>query len=416
MRRLNTLVFIATAIYATLDKYLGIEVEFYVYLSFFLFVVINAYLIHRELLEASKVFGLIAFNVMIFLVATSEPFATGMHLHYVTSGAVALALYGYEQWKGAIFFVLLALVLDIITFTSGTSFIPYRDVSNEQARVFFVLNTLICASVCVYTFMIYSKINYESQKSLEENDSLIKQQNEQLIKANQELDRFVYSASHDLRSPLSSLTGLINLSKIETDEDLKTKYLNLMKERVKSMDSFIGEIIDYSRNSRLEVSRERLNLKQLLKVIMEELKYINGCDKVKVQWHVDSELYIESDETRLKIIFNNLITNAIKYRDEKKEDSYLKISAQTLDNQLAISIEDNGIGINENYLSRVFDMFYRAHDHSSGSGLGLYIVKETVAKLRGTINVKSTEWLGSVFTVTLPNILISNQIETARSI
>ncbi len=412
MRRLNTLVFVATALYATLDKYLGIEVEFYVYLSFFLFVIINAYLIHQGLLEGSKVFGLVAFNIMIFLVATSEPFATGMHLHYVTSGAVALALYGYEQWKGAIFFVVLALLLDIITFTSGTSFIPYRDVSTEQARVFFVLNTLICASVCVYTFMIYSKINYESQQSLEENESVIKEQNEQLLKANQELDRFVYSASHDLRSPLSTLTGLINLSNIETDEGLKTKYLNLMKERVKSMDSFISEIIDYSRNSRLEVSRKRLNLKRFFEVILEELKYINGSDKVEIQWCVDNGLYIESDETRLKIIFSNLITNVIKYRDEKKSNSYLKIRAQVLDSHLAISIEDNGIGINANYLSHVFDMFYRAHDHSSGSGLGLYIVKETVAKLQGTINVKSTEGLGSVFTVTLPNISISNQIET----
>jgi signal transduction histidine kinase len=207
----------------------------------------------------AKVFGLVLFNVMIFIVATSEPFSTGMYLQYVTAGSVALALYGYEQWKGALLFVLLSLILNVIVFTSEVSFIPWRAVESDQANVFFVINTLIAAVVSVYAFMFYSKTNYESELALKANENIIRNQNAELLKANEELDRFVYSASHDLRSPLATLTGLINLSKLEKDDAEKLKYLDLMKERIRAMDSFISEIIDYSRNSRVEVKKEDVN-------------------------------------------------------------------------------------------------------------------------------------------------------------
>lgn len=404
MNRLNALVVVATILFALLDFYLGIKVGIYVYIAFIGFTSINAFLIHRGFIDFAKVFGLLIFNVMIFLLATSEPFTTGMHLHYVTTGAVALALYGYEQWKWAILFVALSLTLDILTFTIDRSFIPWRDVDIEQARVFFVLNTMITASICVYTFMMYSKINYESEKSLQQNEKIIRLQNEELLKTNAELDRFVYSASHDLRSPLSTLTGLINLSKIETDDQMKLEYLDLMKSRVKSMDAFISEIIDYSRNSRLEVNQTPINLKDLLFKLTEELRYATGAERMDLLWEMPHDLVIYSDESRLKIVFSNLISNAIKYQDLEKELAWIKLKAAKNDaaSEVDIVVEDNGIGIDEELRHKVYDMFFRAHDHSTGSGLGLYIVKETLMKLSGKIMLESTVGLGSKFKVTLP--------------
>lgn len=405
MKHLNLLVFIVTCCYVLLDKYLGIEVENYVYLGFFLFALINALLLKYDHIEISKIFGLGVFNLMVFLTTTSEPFTTGMHLHFVTAGAVALALYGYEQWAKATLFVLLSLTLDVVAFTGDTSYIPWREVSNHQARVFFILNTLIASAVSVYTIMLYSKINYDSELALRANERVIKKQNDELIKTNAELDRFVYSASHDLRSPLSTLTGLINLSKLETDEVEKSKYLDLMSDRIKAMDIFISEIIDYSRNSRVEVKTEPINAKLFLESIADDLRYQAGKECIEIFWEIPEDLVITTDVPRLKIIFSNLISNAIKYHDPAKEISWIKLRAEEALQKIKIIVEDNGIGINKDLLGAIFDMFYRAHEHSTGSGLGLYIVKETLTKLNGSILVDSTEGEGCRFQVVLPSIL-----------
>ncbi len=400
--RLNYLVLIATTLYALLDQFLGIYVAYYVYLGFYLFVLINALLIRYNKLEISKAFGLTSFNIMIFIISTSEPFSTGMHLQYVTSGAVALSFYGYRQWKNALFFVGMALVLDIITFTAGTPLIPWRHVEVEQARVFFVLNTLIAASISIYVFMIASKVNFESEKSLIENEKTIKEQNERLKKANRELDRFVYSASHDLRAPLSTLTGLLNLSRMESDPVLKMEYLEMMHNRIKAMHEFIDEIIDYSRNTRLEVAKENVNIKGLLQTVTEELKYSEGRNHLSIYWEVDEHISVRSDLVRLKIVFTNLISNAIKYSDPNKVERWIKLRAKSSDHYAEITVEDNGIGIDESLKNQVFNMFFRAHDHSAGSGLGLYIVRETLSKLSGSIAVSSAIGKGSEFTVYLP--------------
>ncbi len=405
MKRINLLVVVATVAYAFLDKYLGIIVAPYVYVGFLLFAAINGLLIRYGYVEVAKVFGLLLFNIMIFIIATSEPFSTGMYLQYVTAGSVALALYGYEQWKGALFFVLLSLILNVIVFTSEVSFIPWREVDTQQANVFFILNTLIAAVVSVYAFMFYSKTNYESELALKANEKLIKAQNEELLKTNTELDRFVYSASHDLRSPLSTLTGLINLSKLETDDAEKSKYLDLMNERIRAMDTFISEIIDYSRNSRVAVKKESVNAKILLESIADDLRYHAGKGRIAIHWEIPEDLAIITDVSRLKIVFSNLISNVIKYHDPDKEISWIKLKAEAVSQQVLFTVEDNGIGINKELKGNIFDMFYRAHEHSTGSGLGLYIVKETLAKLNGMIKVESSEGEGSRFLVTLPSAL-----------
>lgn len=402
IKHLNLMVFLVVVSYALLDKWLGIEVGTYVYLGFFTFTLINGLLIKYNLIEISKFFGLFTFNIMIFLTASSEPFATGMHLHFVSAGAVALTLYGYEQWIKASLFVLLSLILHVIVFAGNFSLIPWRDVNAEQASLFFMLNTLTAAAVSVYAVMFYSKINHDSELALVANEKLIRKQNDELIKTNKELDRFVYSASHDLRSPLSTLTGLINLTKLEKDPTEQLNYLNLMGDRVKAMDSFINEIIDYSRNSRVEVKREQINTKVLLSSIIEDLQYLANKESIEIHWEIPEDLILITDVSRLKIVFNNLISNAIKYHDPRKQLSWIKLKGERILEQILIVVEDNGIGINNELKHNIFDMFYRAHEHSTGSGLGLYIVKETLAKLNGSILVDSIEGQGCKFQVTLP--------------
>ncbi len=402
MTRLYWLILILTIVFWLLDLMMGIYINPLLYLVFIVYAIMNIYFVKRGYVEFSKIIGLSIFNILIFLVASSEPFNTGMHLQFVTAGAVALAVFGYEQWKGALGFVLLSLVLDLATFKFDFRLLPWREIGEPQAEVFFLINTVIAASISVYTILLFSKINFESEKSLQENELIIQKQNNMLLKSNAELDRFVYSASHDLRSPLSTLEGLIELAKHETTEGERKVYYELMLNRISSMNYFIDNIIDYSRNSRTEILNEKVNIKALLEEIVDSLKFSPGYDELIFKWKIEEDGCINSDRNRLKVILINLISNSIKYRSTKVDQCWIELKSATFNEKAVIEIEDNGIGISDALHKKVFNMFYRAHDHSKGSGLGLYIVKETVEKLSGSITLESTENKGSKFRIEFP--------------
>lgn len=403
MTRLYYLVITTTLLYALLDNLMDIDVDAYIYIAVLVFALINLILLNRGYIELSKYAGLLVFNGIIFLLASSEPFGTGMHLQFVTAGAVALAVFGFEQWKEALGFVLISLVLNILVFKTDFSLLQYREVTEEQANIFFILNTVIAAAVSVYTILLISKINYESEKLLHQNELVIQQQNEQLRKTNDELDRFVYSASHDLRAPLSTLLGLISLAKDEKDEETKHDYFNLMVSRIHAMEVFISEIIDYSRNTRAEVLKHPVNLYHLVNEVIEELRYMPEFDTINITNQIPESLLLESDDTRLKVIISNLISNGVKYADSDKEEKWIRVEGRKGDKETILSISDNGVGIDANHHKRVFEMFHRAHDHSTGSGLGLYIVKETLDKLSANISLKSKPNEGSEFNISFPN-------------
>lgn len=229
-------------------------------------------------------------------------------------------------------------------------------------------------------------------------------QNEELKKVNEELDRFVYSASHDLRAPLLSLLGLINIARLDEDVARRTDYLDMMDSSVKKLDKFIGEIIDYSRNTRLTLSRDKIDFQELLDGIVDELQFVDHSNAVKKTFTIDQKGEFICDKMRLKVSLTNIIYNAIRYCDQEKETPYVHIEVESNENLTRISIKDNGLGIDEIHRDKVFDMFYRASENTSGSGLGLYIVKETIVKLNGTIHLESEHEKGTTFILEVPSI------------
>jgi signal transduction histidine kinase len=120
---------------------------------------------------------------------------------------------------------------------------------------------------------------------------------------------------------------------------------------------------------------------------------------------VENELPWYSDSLRVKTIVSNIFSNAIKYQDFNKNDPFIKISTRTHEDYCDIRIEDNGIGIESESQQKIFDLFFRATDQSKGTGLGLFIVKDTIARLKGTVEVKSTVGHGTTFAVRIPNQL-----------
>jgi PAS domain S-box-containing protein len=235
-------------------------------------------------------------------------------------------------------------------------------------------------------------------------EDLLKKQNEELTKINAELDRFVYSASHDLRAPLMSVKGLLNMIKLDPDPTNTEHYLNLMERSVEKLDNFISDIIHYSRNSRMDIMPKEIDFHSLLQESIDSLKYMEGADDVRSIKNISIEAPFFSDYSRLLIVFNNIISNAVRYRDHLKKDSYLKIDISAEADKAVIRFTDNGVGIAEEYVDKIFKMFFRANADSKGSGLGLYIVKSAAEKLKGSIQVQSKLGEGTTFSVTIPNL------------
>ncbi len=232
----------------------------------------------------------------------------------------------------------------------------------------------------------------------------IREQNELLAKANAELDQFVYSVSHDLRAPLSSVLGLISIAeRTENPQELKS-IMQMMRERIDALEKFIRDIIDYSRNSRLDVVQEPVDLNEVVQEIIDGLKFADEIKLVFIQLNIPQSFIITSDKVRLRIILNNLLSNALKYHDKTKPQPYVSVCAAREADHLQIVVEDNGLGIHPDRLPRIFDMFYRASEAAKGSGLGLYIARETVKKMGGELTVESAYGAGTTFFLQLPTI------------
>lgn len=237
----------------------------------------------------------------------------------------------------------------------------------------------------------------------EQNELMLIDKNNQLTKLNAEIDKFVYSASHDLRGPLTSLMGLIKVAQMEDNFD-KSKLLQAMEKTVNKMDSTVKDIINYSANNRAEIKKEKVDFEKLINETFEHLKYLEGASDIEKKVFISQQASFLSDISRLRIVFTNLISNAIKYHDFSKTHAFIHIHIEAKADKVSINISDNGSGINEAYMPKLFVMFSRGTAKSNSSGLGLFIVKEVINKLNGTIELTTKVGEGTNFQIELPNV------------
>lgn len=241
-------------------------------------------------------------------------------------------------------------------------------------------------------------------KTRREAEEKLQRTNQELSKRNSELDNFVYSVSHDLRAPIASVLGLINLAKKDKDNTMKQTYLEMINNSALQQDHFIKEILDQSRNSRLEVRREEIFFEPLIDETFNHLRFAGSSDKtVEKVISIRQETPFYSDSWRLKVILNNIISNSIRYRNGK--DPVIKVEVHVDSQKAKLSIEDNGKGIAREHIANVCKMFYRATDDGAGSGLGLYIVKEAIDKLNGSIKIDSQEGRGTIVALEIPALI-----------
>ena len=230
----------------------------------------------------------------------------------------------------------------------------------------------------------------------------LKKANLEVERLRNELDQFLYHASHELRSPLLSMLGLINLMDIERELQAPLNFNGLLKDKIIQLDDLLKNISSIAHNNKTPFSIEEVNWEVVIASILQELKS-NNSEKIQFLHAVDQQAVFKSDVSRIRTIIRNLISNSLKYFNPMSNDSWVNISILVNESHAEITISDNGIGIDQEYINNIFRMFYRATEYPKGPGLGLYIVKSMTEKLGGSVTVESNVGKGSMFRIKIPN-------------
>ncbi|HYG01352.1 MAG TPA: ATP-binding protein [Chryseosolibacter sp.] len=225
-----------------------------------------------------------------------------------------------------------------------------------------------------------------------------KKQMAELQRLNQEIDKFIYHSSHDMRSPLTTILGLTHLIALEHPNATVGEYNSMIRTQVNHLDTLLKSLVNITFN-KTAPAHEIIDFNRELEVILRDFRH--QYQHVRVHTYCEGSQRFFSDPARIHIILKNLISNAFRFHNPHIDSAYVNVKIVEHDSETVIKIADNGIGIDEDCVDSIFTMFYKAERGSTG--LGLYIVKSMVDKLGGTIEVRSKRWEGSTFTVKLPN-------------
>lgn len=228
----------------------------------------------------------------------------------------------------------------------------------------------------------------------------------ELKTANEELSTFVYRASHDLRGPLSSILGLVYISTAEQLEKKGEHYMQMVGESANKLDRILNVLIKTMSINEGVLKIDKIDFKSMFRSLIENLKSQNEMHKTKFITDIEVEDDFFSDYEILNYALNNIIENAVKFQNHSIPESYVLIGLKSFEKGVKITISDNGMGVKKELQGKLFEMFFRGDTKTSGSGLGLYLVKKAITKLGGKIEFISEEGTGTFVTITLPNLSI----------
>ncbi|MDQ7948177.1 MAG: hybrid sensor histidine kinase/response regulator [Pedobacter sp.] len=222
----------------------------------------------------------------------------------------------------------------------------------------------------------------------------------ELEKTNDELNRFIYSISHELRAPLVSVIGIVNLVKMEGLYHSSGDYWELIETCSSKLDYYIQKTLQYYKNNKNVAEPTVVDFDQLIKDLIEMYAHSNKETQFTVS--IDQSVPFKGDLFRIEVILGNLISNAIKYQKVSEPNKKVNIEVEVNREQAQINISDNGMGILNEHLEKIFTQFFKSKVHH-GSGLGLFIVKEALNRIDGRIAVSSDIDHGTTFKITIPN-------------
>jgi signal transduction histidine kinase len=324
-------------------------------------------------------------------------------IYYTSIFLVIGFLIDNRNQKKLIFYSLFTVLCALFTYYVNVP-IALQKLSEQEYSIVKSMNFTLC--IILNTFFVWQLINVnnEAEDKLIHFAKNLDEHNRSLKDLNAELDQFAYRVSHDLRSPISSTLGLLYLAKEEHELKSLQEYHQMMEKSLTKLDDFIQEILTHTRNSRLPVLYEPIdNLAGYLQDITAPFTQNPALSHIQFSTAIEENAVLCTDATRLRMILQNLLSNAFHYHDVHKPKNWVKLTMNVEQKKVLIEITDNGIGIEEKHISKIFNMFYRATEKTPGTGLGLYIVKQILEKMEGKISVQSVYLSGTTFTVEFPN-------------
>jgi len=355
-------------------------------------------------LTQAKNITFVVSNILLFFGASLYGRDTSNYLSFLPMLVAVVFIYGKDEMKSMISLMVLTTINFVVLELTDYSLFAYLSdgkINSEYNKWMILTISVVFGFYMLYELVIINRHTEEKLKRFNQN---LFRRNEKLKKSNQDLDSFVYRVSHDLRAPLASIIGVINIVKTENDVHKVKGYMKYQEQSVKKLDSLIQDVLDLSRNAKMNIILEPILLKEFIQSCADSFSYMEDFSKIRIIIDIPEELVLYSDARRLKFIVNNLISNAIRYYDPSKAEPSLMICSETQSAEaVSILFDDNGIGIQEEHLEKVFEMFYRGTDRKSGSGLGLFIVKDSIEKINGSITLHSEYMKGTRMLLMVPN-------------
>ncbi|MBS1509033.1 MAG: HAMP domain-containing histidine kinase [Bacteroidetes bacterium] len=249
--------------------------------------------------------------------------------------------------------------------------------------------------------LVYDEVIVDISSEVEKEHKLA-EKTHLLEKVHSELDRFVYSASHDLRAPISTMLGLVSIMKMDSSTQ-HSEYITLMKSTLGRLESHVKKLVDFLKITNEPISCDEVDLRGMLLEIKNELNTHPNYDRVQYRQVFVGNAIIHSDYVSVNTILYQILKNVYDYADLRKPKSFVSVKVINLNHQTKIEIVDNGIGIEREFVTRIFQMFYRATASSKGAGLGLYLVQEALVKVKGSIEVQSDFGVGTSIVAAIPD-------------
>jgi signal transduction histidine kinase len=225
-----------------------------------------------------------------------------------------------------------------------------------------------------------------------------------LQKANDLISQFITSCSHSMRGPLKSIVGVVNLLRnTEANPGSAEMLLDMIMKNTDRMEHMLDEMEHFLENTRREIQTETVNSLEALEDLLEQQRAAAKAADVVCTTSIQYHAPCYADRSRISVILNNLVQNSIHFRDENKDIPTVNVDIYSNTLNTILTVTDNGIGIEEEFHSQIFQLFFRASANSRGAGIGLYVVSQAVEKMKGSISLQSAPGVGSTFTVTIPN-------------
>ncbi|MBY0424563.1 MAG: HAMP domain-containing histidine kinase [Cytophagales bacterium] len=330
-----------------------------------------------------------------------------MHLWIFASACIPLMVFEIKEWFKLIIGIGIVLCSHFLVIPFDLAFETPHDVDFYNGPIFESVNFMLAmafmaGSIFVYQLRDLRVYTYLINRLQITNTELVEHE-KMLLEANKELDNFVYRASHDIKGPLARLKGVCHVALMQTKDDDSRKFFMLLDNEALRLNTILNKLLQVKDLKMTTPEKESVNLKQAMLETLEGMKQFEGYKEVTFQLDIPEFLEVHTDRKLLTLLLTNIMDNAVLYRSLTSDKPTVMVHAGSTLTDVVIYIEDNGIGIPDDYLDKIFEMHFRATERSNGAGLGLFIVKNILDLLGGKIKIFSAPERGTRVEILIPS-------------